>query len=51
MRDIARRSDHLSEFDGCDRPLANQLRQLAKGYQSRAILALVERYLDGRLVP
>ena len=45
MRDIIERADHLERVDGCYRPFAGQLRQLARGYQSQALLQLVERHL------
>jgi signal transduction histidine kinase/CheY-like chemotaxis protein len=46
MRDIARRAAHLAELGEHYRPFANRLGELAKGYQSRAILTLVEQHLD-----
>jgi len=51
MRDILRHAAHLAELDARYRPFADQLRLLAKGYQSKSILSLVERYLDRRSVP
>ena len=46
MRDIARRAAHLVELGEHYRPFANRLGELAKGYQSKAILTLVEQHLD-----
>ena len=43
MRKIEQRADHLAELDERYRPFANQLRRLADGYQSQAILSLVEQ--------
>jgi PAS domain S-box-containing protein len=45
MRTIIERADHLIELDPCYRPFAEQLRQLAKRYQSQALLQLVEHHL------
>jgi len=46
MRDIIRQADHLEELDQCYSPFAAKLRDLAQGYQSKAILDLVEHYID-----
>ncbi|MGZ8175136.1 MULTISPECIES: PAS domain S-box protein [Methylobacter] len=46
MRDIIRHAAHLEELDQCYRPFAAQLRVLAQGYQSKAILDLTERYIN-----
>jgi PAS domain S-box-containing protein len=43
MRDIAQ---WAGELDERYRPFADRLRLMAQGYQSKAILTLVERYLD-----
>ncbi|MFJ1260000.1 ATP-binding protein [Cupriavidus sp. CuC1] len=51
MRDIVQRAAHLAELDERYRPFADQLRLLAKGYQSKAILSLVERHLERRPAP
>jgi signal transduction histidine kinase/DNA-binding NarL/FixJ family response regulator len=48
MRGIVQWAKRVAELDGHYRPLADQLHVLAKGYQSKAILTLVERYLDRR---
>ncbi|HEX7634738.1 MAG TPA: ATP-binding protein, partial [Noviherbaspirillum sp.] len=50
MQDILERAAYLTELDQRYGPFANQLRLLAKGYQSKAILSLVERYLSGNQV-
>jgi PAS domain S-box-containing protein len=47
MRDIVREAAHLSELDGRYRAFADELKLLAKGYQSRAIVRLVERHMNG----
>jgi len=46
MRDIIRQAGHLEELDRCYGPFAEKLRGLAQGYQSKAILDLVERYIN-----
>jgi len=51
MRDIAQRAAHLAELDARYRPFAEQLRLLAKGYQSKAILSLVEQHLERKPAP
>ncbi|MDP3841667.1 MAG: ATP-binding protein [Oxalobacteraceae bacterium] len=51
MRDIVQRAAHLSELDERYRPFADQLRLLAKGYQSKAILSLVEQHLERSPAP
>jgi len=48
MRDIVRWADRIAALGECYQPFANQLRRLAEAYQSKALLALVERYLDAR---
>jgi len=48
MRDIIIQADYLRGLDPRYRPFAEQLRGLAKGYQSKAVLELVERYIDRR---
>jgi len=45
MRDIVRQAAYLEQLDERYRPFAKQLRALAQGYQSKAVLDLVERYL------
>ncbi len=51
MRDIIRQTTHLERLDPRYRPFAEQLRALAQGYQSKAILDLVERYINGMTQP
>lgn len=51
MRDIAQCTAHLAELDARYRPFAEQLRLLAKGYQSKAILSLVEQHLERKPAP
>jgi CheY-like chemotaxis protein len=45
MQDILRQAAYLAELDPRYGPLANQLSSLAKSYQSKAILNLVEQCL------
>ncbi|MGV2292554.1 ATP-binding protein [Trinickia sp. YCB016] len=46
MREIQQWADRVASLDERYLPFASQLRALAKGYQSQAILQLVERHLD-----
>jgi hypothetical protein len=46
MRDMVRWAERVTELDERYRPFADQLRLMAKGYQSKAILILVQRYLE-----
>jgi len=46
MRDIIQHAEHLVELDEAYRPFAEQLRSLAQGYQSKAILDFAERYIN-----
>jgi len=46
MRDIIRQAAYLAELDERYRPFAEQLCILAQGYQSKAILEMVERYIN-----
>jgi PAS domain S-box-containing protein len=46
MRDIVYRAEQIVEQDERYRPFANRLRVLAEGYQSKAVLNLIERYLE-----
>ncbi len=48
MQDILRWANDVAELDECYRPFVAQLRLLAKGYQSKAILSLVEQHLAGK---
>ncbi|HMC45379.1 MAG TPA: hybrid sensor histidine kinase/response regulator, partial [Caballeronia sp.] len=51
MRDIIAWADQMSLIDPQYEPFTTHLRGLAKGYQSKAILLLVERYLEARPAP
>jgi CheY-like chemotaxis protein len=46
MRDIADQAHYLEELDERYRPFARQLRKLCQEYQSKAILDLVEHYIN-----
>ncbi|CAB3793023.1 Sensor histidine kinase RcsC [Paraburkholderia ultramafica] len=46
MRAIVQYATHLTELDERYRPFADHLCQLAKDYQSKAILRFVEQYLE-----
>ena len=46
MRDIAQYAAHLSELDERYGIFADELKVLARGYQSKAILQLVEQHMD-----
>jgi PAS domain S-box-containing protein len=48
MRDITLWAERVAELDQRYRPFADQLRAMAKGYQSKAIVTLVERHLETR---
>jgi CheY-like chemotaxis protein len=43
MRDISARADYLKDLDAQYVPFARQLRSVAEGYQSKAIVAMIER--------
>lgn len=45
MRQIKARADHLVALDIQYRPFADKLQQMARAYQSQAILNLIEQYL------
>lgn len=47
MKDICVQADHLADLDPRYRPFAERLRELAGSYQSKAILALVGKYMEG----
>jgi DNA-binding NarL/FixJ family response regulator len=51
MRDIAQHAAHLSELDERYGAFADELKVLAQGYQSRAILQLVEQHMDAGRPP
>ena len=44
MRMIIEQADYLAALDPAYAPFAQQLQTLAQGYQSKAVLAFVERY-------
>jgi signal transduction histidine kinase/DNA-binding NarL/FixJ family response regulator len=46
MQNILERAAYLVELDKHYRPFANQLSLLAKGYQSKALLSLVQRHME-----
>ncbi|TAN70748.1 MAG: PAS domain S-box protein [Methylobacter sp.] len=46
MKDIIHQTVHLEELDERYRPFAEQLRKLSQDYQSKAVLDLVERYIN-----
>ena len=46
MRGIERHAAYLSELDESYRPFADKLRQMARAYQSKAVLTFVEDYAD-----
>ncbi|MCU0532653.1 MAG: response regulator [Hydrococcus sp. Prado102] len=45
MRKIRERATYLEELDERYHPFANKLKDLAQGFQERAIVALIEKYL------
>lgn len=45
MQHIVEQANHLVQLDERYRPFANQLRSLAKNYESKALLRLVEQHL------
>jgi len=51
MQEIARWANRIGALDARYLPFAEQLRRLAKGYRSKAILELVEQYLGGDAAP
>jgi len=51
MRNIRQRADYLAALDVRYGPFAHQLRQLTNGYQSQAILDLVEKYAERKVTP
>ncbi|HVK56539.1 MAG TPA: response regulator [Burkholderiales bacterium] len=48
MRDIRERATYLATLDEQYRPFADKLRELARAYQSEAILKLVKKHLPGK---
>ena len=51
MRDIRTHAAQLAELDTRFRPFAERLRRLAEGYQSKAILGLVEEFMGSGKAP
>jgi hypothetical protein len=49
MQEIIAQTDRLAALDERYRPFADQLSALAKGYQSKAVLRLVEAHRHGSL--
>lgn len=47
MRDICRYAAYLAQLDERYRPFADKLQELAKKYQSKAIVTLVNQHADG----
>lgn len=45
MRKIRQRADYLDTLDHAYHPFAEKLRQLAKTYQSKTLLSLIEKYV------
>lgn len=46
MKNILQRAVYLAELDKRYHPFANQLSLLAKGYQSKALLSLMQRHME-----
>jgi CheY-like chemotaxis protein len=46
MRDIVRHADRLVSLDSRYEPFAALVRRLAAGYESQALLSLIEQHLD-----
>ena len=44
MRDISKHANRLIDLDESNRPFAEQLQQLSKAFQSKAVLSLIEKY-------
>lgn len=51
MRDLRRQAEHLAALNPQYRPFADKLDVLAKNYQSKAILALVKKYIHAERAP
>lgn len=47
MGKLLEQANYLVELDEQYRPFADQLRSLARNYESKALLSLVEQYLHG----
>ncbi|MBI3143657.1 MAG: hybrid sensor histidine kinase/response regulator, partial [Pseudogulbenkiania sp.] len=50
MRDIRQRASYLAELDERYHPFADKLAQLAKTFQSKAILELVEKHRERKSI-
>jgi signal transduction histidine kinase len=48
MRNVMRHADQLAETDGRYRPFVDQLNQLAKNFQSKALVSLIDQYRDAK---
>jgi hypothetical protein len=48
MRSIVERADHLARLDPAHQAFAQRLRELAQGFQSRAILDWISELRHGR---
>jgi hypothetical protein len=46
MRDIRRFAEHIGQLDARYRPFGERLQELAREYQSKAIVQLVEQHLQ-----
>jgi hypothetical protein len=46
MRGIRERAAHIETLGEQYAPFVHKLRELAKGFEDRAILALIERYME-----
>ncbi|MDP3842384.1 MAG: ATP-binding protein [Oxalobacteraceae bacterium] len=51
MRHLRQRAEYLTTLDARYGPFAETLRQLTRGYQSQAILDLVEKYVERKVTP
>jgi PAS domain S-box-containing protein len=49
MRKVMLHADQLADADGRYLPFADQLRQLAKSFQTKALLGLIEQYRNGKV--
>jgi CheY-like chemotaxis protein len=50
MQNILQRATYLVELDERYRPFADQLSVLARGYQSKAVLSLVQRHMEANQI-
>ena len=51
MREVRQYAEHLAQLDERYRPFADRLQELAKKYQSKAILNLVEQHMQPKAAP